>query len=56
MLTVIQGARRWHRSDKESAYRCMGGPFVPGLPSQALRASSPKGEAFGRPGHFRLDA
>ena len=28
----------------------MGGPFVPGLPSQALRASSPKGGAIGRPG------
>ena len=26
------------------------------LPSQALRASSPKGGAIGRPGHFLLDA
>ena len=34
----------------------MGGPFAPGLPSQALRASSPKGRAIGRPVSFRLDA
>ena len=27
----------------------MGGPFAPGLPSQALRASSPKGGAIGIP-------
>ena len=27
-----------------------------GLPSQALRASSPKGGATGVPGHFPLDA
>ena len=34
----------------------MGGPFMPGLPSQALRASSPKGGASGVPVSFRLDA
>ena len=33
----------------------MGGSFVPGLPSQALRASSPKGGASGVPVKFTLD-
>ena len=30
--------------------------FAAALPSQALRASSPKGGATGVPGHFPLDA
>ena len=40
------------RSDTIAAQSCL----AASLPSQALRASSPKGGALGRPGHFLLPA
>ena len=40
------------RSDTIAAQSCL----AASLPSQALRASSPKGGAIGRPGHFLLPA
>ena len=40
------------QSDTIVAQSCL----AASLPSQALRASSPKGGALGRPGHFLLDA
>ena len=40
------------QSDTIAAQSCL----AASLPSQALRASSPKGGAIGRPGHFLLDA
>ena len=40
----------------ERDYRCVCDSISAALPSQALRASSPKGRAIGKPGHFLLDA
>ena len=49
-------AQRWAGSLSERCCRCACALLVAALPSQALRASSPRGGAFGRPVKFPLDA
>ena len=49
-------AQRWAGSLSERCYRCVWDSPSAALPSQALRASSPKGGAIGRPVNFPLDA
>ena len=49
-------AQRWAGSLSARNERCTCASPPAALPSQALRASSPKGRAFGRPVKFPLDA